>query len=287
MIQLLLEQKSGELSVDFSTVFPYEDRNDGMDYDEMLFGRLFQKRMRLRPAVVLSRPFRMPGSGDWNTDLDERDGDGARFAAKRLFDGIDEYHQVAGGVFAGIDLICAGNPPLAQALEQLLIEELGYSPRQIRRIDGIRRQCSRCSLFAWPLWEEQVGRVLEPASGIGRESGLRRPFPQVPTPVAALENSLDGLESYWQRFLLARYRRNFSQSRANIHRLRNQIREENWPFQGFTSEHAATGLQIGGAAPTAEPSFAGLQDVLDQAIGPRSEERWYREFLLTLEESLK
>jgi hypothetical protein len=242
---------AGVLDIDMTAVFPFEDRRDGLSYDERVFDQLFVRRQAIRPVFRLDTPFRLPGREDWESGLDEDGSDGLPFLVIRLAAALEDMHALSGGAFAGVLLVSDGTPDFLRELCRRLSEETPYVQEQLLCVssDEAVPASSAWPLLGSALWEEQLGGTNAPLTGRLGE--------------------LDGL---WRDYCLSVGSDAFLGSRATINSLRGRPRQEHWPF-----------LPRAAGGPQARRQFERLTERCDDILRPRSEERWYDEFRLSLE----
>ncbi len=260
----LLADTARPLSLDFISMYPFENRDDRLAYDEHLFAALFEKAGHIRPVFDLTTPFRPPGREDWESGLDEGNGEGLPFLVRRIWDALEDIHGIADRRFHGIDLLIRTDGSRGDELISRLAQ-LGSYPREAYRlIDSSRFPAppSRFRLLPSAIWEEQFALFGLQRGGAGGTIPFGDP----------IEPQLDYIDELWTEYCRTASRLGFRVQRRNINRLRGRRRRENWPF-----------IPIGQPAVDLEASYERLTAACDAVLQGRSEERWYGEFRLTLD----
>lgn len=275
-----LEQGS-YVSLHLTPVFPFQDRGDGLAYDEKVFSQLFSGGDRIAVRIYLDHPFWIPGKQDWRLGLDERGEDAFPFLSARLSETISDFLSLSGAGIRAVELVSDLPVSIRYRIEERLYEDLSGSeleifwlaPPAMKNKGGNqdRDRNTNCLIPILPgrLWLEQLQGMR-----------LTHMFPDEFQHVLPESQYPDfpGLRSAWENWTSSIPGGLFHDSAALINSLQRGSARDLWPFSSMQSQ-----VQSKNSDGVLESSYRRLEDELNRSLKPLIEEAWYGRFMMTMD----
>lgn len=263
------------VSLHLTPVFPFQDRDDGLAYDEKLFSQLFAFGDRIGVRIYLDHPFWIPGKQDWRLGLDERGEDAFPFLSARLSETISDILSLSAKGIRAVELMCELSPSIREKIEDRLREDIPDSSLEIHWLQPGSPEKSispgksgLIPILPGKLWLEQLSELeihdICPEQVMNRIHDSQYPgFPR--------------LRAAWTRWMDSIPGGLFQDSASLINRLQRGSSRHLWPFSSVQT--AVNDWSNGDGIIS---SFRELEEELNRSIKHFTEDAWYERFMMTL-----